>query len=109
MTDFGLTTEGNEAVEGGMAPGRVSRLGSGQRRWTEAEKAQLVAESRVSGAMVAGVAARHRISSWSLSRWRSRAREGLFRCPGRAGRRRASFRLWWMTRSQDITAGCADD
>lgn len=86
MTDYGLTREGNEAVEGGLAPpGRVSRPGGRQRRWTEAEKARIVAESRVPGATVAGVAARHGVSSWSLSRWRRRAREGSLPAPGPGG------------------------
>ena len=85
MTNFGLTTEGKEAVEGAATPGRVSRRGGGQRRWTEAEKARIVAESRVPGATVAGVAARHGISSWSLSRWRRRAREGSLAAPKPGG------------------------
>ena len=85
MTDYGLTREGDEAVEGAMAPGGVSRPGGVQRRWTEAEKARIVAESRVPGATVAGVAARHGISSWSLSRWRRRAREGSLPAPGPGG------------------------
>ncbi len=85
MTDFGLTTEGSEAVEGAAAPGRVSRPGGGRRRWTEAEKVRIVAESRAPGATVAGVAARHGISSWSLSRWRRRAREGSLAAPKPGG------------------------
>lgn len=85
MTDFGLTADGGEAVEGSVAPGRVSRPGGGERRWTEAEKARIVAESRVPGATVAGVAARHGISSWSLSRWRRRAREGSLAASGPSG------------------------
>lgn len=85
MTDFGLTTEGNAAVEGATAAGRGSRPGGGRRRWTEAEKARIVAESRVPGATVAGVAARHGISSWSLSRWRRRAREGSLPMPEPGG------------------------
>ena len=85
MTDFGLTTEGKEAVEGAATPGRVSRRGGGQRRWTEAEKARIVAESRVPGATVVGVAARHGISTWSLSRWRRCAREGSLPAPKPGG------------------------
>ena len=85
MTDFGLTPEGKEAVEGAATPGRVSRRGGGQRRWTEAEKARIVAESRVPGATVVGVAARHGISTWSLSRWRRCAREGSLPAPKPGG------------------------
>ena len=77
----GLARDGSEAVEGSAAPGRVSRPGGGQRRWTEAEKARIVAESRVPHATVVGVLARHGISTWSLSRWRCRAREGSLGVP----------------------------
>ena len=84
--DSGLTTEGNEAVESATAPPvRVSPPGGVQRRWTEAEKARIVAESRVPGATVAGVAARHGIGSWSLGRWRRRAREESLPAPKPGG------------------------
>lgn len=69
MTDLALTRKGNVAVEGATAPtDRVSRPGGGQRRWTHPGKPRIVAESRVSGATVAGVAPRHGIRSWSLTR-----------------------------------------
>lgn len=69
MTDLGLTRKGNVAVGGATAPlDRVSRPGGDQRRWTHAMKPRIVAESRVSGATVAGVAPRHGLKSWSLTR-----------------------------------------
>lgn len=69
MTDLRSTRKSNIAVEGaGAPPDRVSRPGGGQRRWTHAVKPRIVAQSRVSGATVAGVAPRHGIRSWSLTR-----------------------------------------
>ena len=76
MTGFGLTAGGGEAVDGAAAAVvGGSRPGGGQRRWTAAEKARIVAESHEPGATVVAVAARHGISTWSLSRWRRCARE----------------------------------
>ena len=75
MTDLSSTRKGNIAVEGAAAPpDRVSRPGGDQRRWTHAGKPRIVAESRVSGATVAGVAARHGVRSGSLTR------HGVHRC-----------------------------
>lgn len=77
MTDFGPRAEGGASVEGAAAPlVGGSRRPAAQRRWTEAEKARIVAESHEPGATVVGVSARHGISTWSLSRWRRHAREG---------------------------------
>ena len=78
MTDFGLTAGGGGcAVDGAGAPvARVSGSGRTRRRWSSAEQARIVAESHEPGATVVGVVACHGISTWSLSRWRRRAREG---------------------------------
>ena len=78
MTDFGLTAGGGGCVvDGAGAPvARVSGSGRTRRRWSSAEQARIVAESHEPGATVVSVAARHGISTWSLSRWRRRSREG---------------------------------
>ena len=77
MTDFGSTAGGGGcAVDGAGAPeARASGRRVTQRRWSSAEQARIVAESHEPGATVVGVAARHGIGTWSLSRWRRRARE----------------------------------
>ena len=88
-------------LRGAAAPvARVSRPRAAQRRWSSAEQARIVSESHEPGATVVAVAARHGISTWSLSRWRRRAREGALPavksgggraalCPG-GGRRSAA-------------------
>ena len=77
MTDFGSTGGVGDGVDEAAAPvARVSRPRAAQRRWSSAEQARIVSESHEPGATVVAVAARHGISTWSLSRWRRRAREG---------------------------------
>ena len=78
MTDFGSTAGVSDAIEEGAAgAARVSRPRAAQRRWSLAEKARIVSESHEPGSTVVAVAARHGISTWSLSRWRRGAREGV--------------------------------
>jgi transposase len=67
--------------------GRVEiRTGVGRRRrWTEAEKGRIVAESYGPGAVVSEVARRHEISPQHLFAWRKAARTGLLGLPGEEG------------------------
>jgi transposase len=51
--------------------------GRARRRWTEAEKCQLVAETLAPGATVHGVARRHDVSTSQLFTWRKRFRGEL--------------------------------
>ncbi len=75
MADFRSTSGGGgDAVDGSVA--RVSGPRGTQRRWTRAEQARIVEESHEPGAKVVEVAARHGVSTWSLSRWRRRALDG---------------------------------
>ena len=77
MMDFGSTAGGGDGVEGAAARvARVSLPRGARRRWTSAEMSRIVSESHEPGTTVVAVAARHGISTWSLSRWRRRAREG---------------------------------
>ena len=56
-----------------------------RRRWSDDVKAQIVAESYASGAVVSEVARRHEISPQHLAAWRKAARHGLLKPPdGRA-------------------------
>src|ERR1700746_3184322 len=52
-----------------------------RRRWSDDVKAQIVAESYASGAVVSEVARRHEISPQLLSAWRKAARHGLLKPP----------------------------
>jgi transposase len=58
--------------------GRVEiRSGVGRRRrWSDAEKGRIVAESFAAGAVVSEVARRHEISPQHLFAWRKAARAG---------------------------------
>jgi transposase len=49
-------------------------------RWTQAEKAQLVAEVLAPGAIVAQVARRHGVAESCLYAWRKQVQQGLAAC-----------------------------
>jgi transposase len=59
----------------------VVRRTRGYRRWPEAVKARIVAESFRPGARVVDVARRHEIAPHQLSDWRRQARQGLLALP----------------------------
>jgi transposase len=63
--------------------GRVEiRSGVGRRRrWSDAEKGRIVAESFAAGAVVSEVARRHEISPQHLFAWRKAARAGQLTLP----------------------------
>lgn len=56
----------------------------GYRRWPEAAKAWIVAESFRPGARVVDVARRHDLAPHQLSDWRRQARQGLLALPAEA-------------------------
>ena len=67
-------------VKGGGWPGDACddglRSGARRRRWPEARKAVIVAESLVAGAKVSEVAARHGVNANMLSAWRGQVSTG---------------------------------
>ncbi len=65
-------------VDASAPSGRVEiRSGVGRRRrWSDAEKGRIVAESLAAGAVVSEVARRHEISPQHLFAWRKAARDG---------------------------------
>ncbi|MBE0455511.1 MAG: transposase [Roseovarius sp.] len=62
----------------------VVRRTRGYRRWPEAVKARIVADSFQPGARVVDVARRHEIAPHQLSDWRRQARQGLLALPAEA-------------------------
>lgn len=62
----------------------VMRRTRGYRRWPEALKARIVAESFQAGARVVDVARRHDLAAHQLSTWRRQARQGLLALPAEA-------------------------
>src|SRR3546814_11805306 len=73
----------------GAAPGFGGRLEvlegpSGRRRWSDALKGRIVAESFAAGARVCDVARRYRVAGQQLTTWRRAARDGLLALPGEA-------------------------
>jgi transposase len=71
-----------DGASGGFA-GRLEVIEgrTGRRRWTEAEKARIVAESLVPGAQVAAVARRHGTTRWQVYDWRRRLTTGRLERP----------------------------
>jgi len=65
----------------------VGRRGGGRRnrRWPDAEKARIVAETLEPNATVGAVARRHGLQAHHLSSWRSLARNGKLVLPAVAG------------------------
>lgn len=59
----------------------VVRRTRGYRRWPEAVKARIVAESFQPGVRVVDVAQRHDLAPHQLSDWRRQARQGLLALP----------------------------
>ena len=64
----------------GESPGAESGGQVGRRRWSEAQKRQIVAETREPGVSVPMVAQRYKLNANQIFRWRR-----LFREPERAG------------------------
>lgn len=62
----------------------VVRRTRGYRRWSEALKARIVAESFQAGSRVVDVARRHELAPHQLSTWRRQARQGLLALPAEA-------------------------
>ena len=62
----------------------VVRRTRGYRRWPEALKARIVAESFQAGSRVVDVAQRHDLAPHQLSSWRRQARQGLLALPAEA-------------------------
>lgn len=67
-------------MDGTIDSGLVSRLEvvetGRRRRWSDAEKLRIVAESMVGPRLVSATARRHGISRWQLNSWRRQVREG---------------------------------
>jgi transposase len=66
--------------------GRVDiRVGVGRRRrWSEADKGRIVAESYAAGAVVSEIARRHELTPQHLFAWRKAARTGRLTLPAEA-------------------------
>lgn len=67
-------------MDGNIDSGLVSRLEvvetGRRRRWSDAEKLRIVAESMAGSRLVSATARRHGISRWQLNTWRRQVREG---------------------------------
>ncbi|MFW5751548.1 MAG: IS66-like element accessory protein TnpA [Planctomycetota bacterium] len=70
--------------EGFVGCVEVVRRTRGYRRWPEAVKARIVAESFQPGVRVVDVARRHELAPHQLSDWRRQARQGLLALPAAA-------------------------
>jgi len=70
--------------EGFVGCVEVVRRTRGYRRWPEAVKARIVAESFQPGVRVVDVARRHELAPHQLSDWRRQARQGLLALPAEA-------------------------
>jgi len=73
--------DGGEGFDGCI---EVVRRTRGYRRWPDAVKARIVADSFQVGARVVDVARRHGLAAHQLSDWRRQAREGLLVLPAEA-------------------------
>jgi transposase len=62
----------------------VVRRTQGYRRWPDAVKARIVAESFQPGVRIVDVARRHELAPHQLSDWRRQARQGLLALPAEA-------------------------
>ena len=82
--DFCDGEESNVAMPGFGGRMEVLEGPSGRRRWPEALKGRIVAESFTPGARVCDVARRYRVTGQQLTTWRRAAREGLLALPGEA-------------------------
>lgn len=70
--------------EGFVGCVEVVRRTRGYRRWPDAVKARIVAESFRPGSRVVDVARRHELAPHQLSDWRRQARQGLLALPADA-------------------------
>ena len=79
MTDWDLADGDDVAVssvEVSGFEGAAAAVPAHMRRWSDEEKARIVAESVEPGTSVKAVARRHGVSETTLTKWRRRAREG---------------------------------